>query len=53
VPDVSRWITQGRFTEEVLEGRHFELMHPPRVNVLAARLAGAMAAEETRLLQLR
>jgi len=46
VPDGSRCITRGRLTREVLDGRHFELMHPPRVKVLAALLAGAMAKEE-------
>jgi NADPH:quinone reductase-like Zn-dependent oxidoreductase/thioesterase domain-containing protein/acyl carrier protein len=53
-PEVSRWITRGTLTEEVVDGRHFELMHPPRVKVLAARLAAAMAqAEESRTVQAR
>jgi thioesterase domain-containing protein/acyl carrier protein len=39
-------ITRGKFTEEIIEGRHFELMHPPLVKTLAARLAEALAEME-------
>jgi thioesterase domain-containing protein/acyl carrier protein len=40
-------ITRGGFTEQLLEGRHFELMHPPRVKILAARIAAALAETES------
>jgi acyl transferase domain-containing protein/NADPH:quinone reductase-like Zn-dependent oxidoreductase/thioesterase domain-containing protein/NAD(P)-dependent dehydrogenase (short-subunit alcohol dehydrogenase family)/acyl carrier protein len=33
-----RRITRGRFAEEILDGRHFDLMRPPVVKTLAARL---------------
>jgi acyl transferase domain-containing protein/thioesterase domain-containing protein/acyl carrier protein len=46
VPDILERITNGEFTEEILEGRHFELMHPPRVKELAARLADVLAKTE-------
>jgi acyl transferase domain-containing protein/thioesterase domain-containing protein/acyl carrier protein len=39
-------ITSGKFSEEILDGKHFELMHPPLVKTLAARLAGALAKME-------
>lgn len=37
-------ITQGELVQECLEGRHFELMHPPHVGTLAAQLMVALAA---------
>lgn len=40
-------ITRGRFTEELVDGRHFALMHPPYVITLAARLASVLAISET------
>ena len=42
-PDICRRITRGGLSEEVLEGRHFELMHQPLVWTLAARLAQTLA----------
>jgi thioesterase domain-containing protein/NAD(P)-dependent dehydrogenase (short-subunit alcohol dehydrogenase family)/acyl carrier protein len=44
--DICARITRGCFAEEVLDGRHFELMHPPLVERLAARLVGALAETE-------
>ncbi len=41
-----RRITRGKFTEEILEGRHFELMHPPLVKTLASKLGGLLAEME-------
>jgi acyl transferase domain-containing protein/thioesterase domain-containing protein/acyl carrier protein len=41
-----RRITRGIFTEEMLEGRHFELMHPPLVKTLASKLGRALAEME-------
>ena len=43
---VRNGITRGRFTEEFVDGRHFELMHPPYVKTLAARLASVLAISE-------
>jgi thioesterase domain-containing protein len=45
-PEICGRITRGGFTEQLLEGRHFELMHPPRVKILAARIAAALAETE-------
>jgi thioesterase domain-containing protein/acyl carrier protein len=42
-PTLSARITRGGFQQEVLEGRHFELMHPPLVNALARSLEAALA----------
>ena len=39
-------ITRGGFAEEVLDGRHFKLLHPPQVKTLAARLAAALTETE-------
>jgi thioesterase domain-containing protein len=39
-------ITRGGVTEELIEGRHFEVMHLPQVSALAERLAGALAKSE-------
>jgi acyl transferase domain-containing protein/thioesterase domain-containing protein/acyl carrier protein len=39
-------ITRGKFVEEILDGGHFELMHPPLVKTLAARLARVLAETE-------
>ena len=41
-PAIQDRITRGSFAEEVLEGRHFELMSLPRVRVLAERMALAL-----------
>jgi len=40
---LSTRITRGGFQQEVLEGRHFELMHPPLVNALARSMEAALA----------
>jgi len=42
-PSLSARITRGVFQQEVLEGRHFELMHPPLVNALARSMEAALA----------
>jgi acyl transferase domain-containing protein/thioesterase domain-containing protein/acyl carrier protein len=42
-PDICGRITRGGFAEEILDGGHFELMHPPLVKILAARFATALA----------
>ena len=42
-PRLSAHITRGVFRQEVLEGRHFELMHPPLVNALTQSLEAALA----------
>jgi acyl transferase domain-containing protein/NADPH:quinone reductase-like Zn-dependent oxidoreductase/thioesterase domain-containing protein/acyl carrier protein len=42
-PDICGRITRGRFAEEILDGGHFELMHPPLVKILAAGFAAALA----------
>ena len=39
-------VTRGEFTEQHLDGRHFEVMYPPKVSALAALLAGALARTE-------
>jgi NADPH:quinone reductase-like Zn-dependent oxidoreductase/thioesterase domain-containing protein/acyl carrier protein len=43
VPEIYGRITRGGFAEEILDGRHFELMHPPLVSILAAGFAAALA----------
>lgn len=42
-PGIQGRITLGTFSDEVLDGRHFELMHSPVVKILAARLACVLA----------
>jgi thioesterase domain-containing protein len=42
-PEICGRITRGGFAEEILDGRHFELMHPPLVKTLAAKLAAALS----------
>jgi len=42
-PSLSARITRGGFQQEVLEGRHFELMHAPLVNALARNMETALA----------
>jgi thioesterase domain-containing protein len=39
-------ITHGGFTEEIVDGRHFEVMHLPLVKTLAARMANALQVTE-------
>jgi hypothetical protein len=39
-------ITRGRCTEELLTGRHFELLRSPWVRELATRLGGALTERE-------
>jgi thioesterase domain-containing protein len=43
-PRFSARITRGGFQQEVLDGRHFELMHPPLVNALARSIEAALAS---------
>jgi len=45
-PDIYGRITRGGFVEEILDGRHFELMHSPLVEIMAARLVSALAESE-------
>jgi len=45
-PEIYRRITRGGFAEQLFDGRHFELMHPPLVKILAARVAAALAETE-------
>jgi thioesterase domain-containing protein/acyl carrier protein len=45
-PEICERITRGGFAEQLLDGRHFELMHPPLVKILAARFAAALAETE-------
>jgi thioesterase domain-containing protein len=45
-PDLRARVTRGELTEELVDGRHFEVMHPPHVRTLAALLASALAASE-------
>lgn len=45
-PSIRKRIARGEFSEEILDGRHFELMHPPFVETLAARLGAALAKTE-------
>jgi acyl transferase domain-containing protein/thioesterase domain-containing protein/acyl carrier protein len=42
-PEICGRITRGGFAEEILDGGHFELMHPPLVRFLAAGFAAALA----------
>jgi hypothetical protein len=42
-PETRERITRGGFTEEILAGGHFELMHSPLVTILAAGFAAALA----------
>jgi thioesterase domain-containing protein len=46
-PEFCAQVTRGLFKEEVLEGQHFELMHPPLVDALAARLTEALAKSKS------
>jgi len=46
-PEIYGRITRGGFSEQLLDGRHFELMHPPLVKILAARIAAALAETES------
>jgi len=46
VPDIYGRITRGNISEELLDGRHFELMQSPLVKTLAARLACVLAETE-------
>jgi len=41
-PPDGRLITSGDFAEEILDGRHFALMHPPLVETVAAGLTSAV-----------
>ena len=41
-PEIQGRITRGGFAEQLLEGRHFELMHPPLVKMLASRIGAAL-----------
>jgi NADPH:quinone reductase-like Zn-dependent oxidoreductase/thioesterase domain-containing protein/short-subunit dehydrogenase/acyl carrier protein len=53
-PEMRGRITLGSLVEETLEGRHFELMHPPHVKVLAARMAEVLSrSQQTDTLQAR
>jgi len=46
-------VTRAEFIEGLVDGRHFEVMHSPRVRTLAALLADALATtEETRAAEL-
>ena len=45
-PEICERITRGGFAEQLLDGRHFELMHPPLVKLLAARFAAALVETE-------
>ena len=45
-PEICERITRGGFAEQLLDGRHFELMHPPLVKILAARFAAALSETE-------
>jgi acyl transferase domain-containing protein/NADPH:quinone reductase-like Zn-dependent oxidoreductase/thioesterase domain-containing protein/NAD(P)-dependent dehydrogenase (short-subunit alcohol dehydrogenase family)/acyl carrier protein len=44
--NIGERITRGRFTEELVAGRHFAVMHAPHVRKLATRLAHALALTE-------
>jgi acyl transferase domain-containing protein/thioesterase domain-containing protein/acyl carrier protein len=44
--DVRARVTRGAFNEELIDGRHFEVMHPPHARTLAALLASALANSE-------
>jgi len=51
--DIGQRITRGRFTQELVGGRHFAVMHAPQVSTLATRLAHALAhTEEVRPVEL-
>ncbi|WP_348262267.1 SDR family NAD(P)-dependent oxidoreductase [Telmatobacter sp. DSM 110680] len=43
-PRICAQITRGSFQQEFLNGRHFELMHPPLVDALAQKLHAVLAA---------
>lgn len=47
-PDCSR-LSATTFVEEVLDGRHYELMYPPLVELLAGRVDSALREIEPRL----
>jgi acyl transferase domain-containing protein/thioesterase domain-containing protein/acyl carrier protein len=44
--DVRARVTRGELTEELVDGRHFEVMHPPQIRTLATLIAGALAMTE-------
>jgi thioesterase domain-containing protein/acyl carrier protein len=44
--DVRDRVTRGGFIEELVDGRHFEVMRPPHVRTLAALLASVLAKSE-------
>jgi acyl transferase domain-containing protein/NADPH:quinone reductase-like Zn-dependent oxidoreductase/thioesterase domain-containing protein/NAD(P)-dependent dehydrogenase (short-subunit alcohol dehydrogenase family) len=44
----SQRVTRGALTHNVIGGRHFEVMTPPRVGVLAEQFAAALAQSEDR-----